>query len=81
MTRVPGLSDSNDLDSLRRDLNALDPDSRLTPLDMLQVVISGDAHLRLAHAIETALASVGKSGRSAIVILTDTTPIGGAESA
>ena len=75
MTSAPDFTDPTDLDGLRRDLKALDPQSRLAPLDMLRLVISTDAHLQVRAAVAEALTTAGTSGRTSVVILTDTTPI------
>jgi glycerol-1-phosphate dehydrogenase [NAD(P)+] len=75
MSPTPKLADPTDLDGIRCELKGLDPDSRLSPLDMLRVVISNDAHLELKAYVTEALATVGKTGRANVVILTDTTPI------
>ena len=75
MSPTPQLTDLTDLDGLRRELNGLDPESRLAPLDMLRVVISDDAHLRVKASVAEALATVGKAGRASVVILKDSTPI------
>ena len=72
MTATTGLTDPTDLAALRQGLRALDPDSRLAPLDMRRVVISDTAHLEVRSAVLEALAGAGKA---CIVILTDRTPI------
>lgn len=75
MSSQPQLTDPTDLDGLRRNLKALDPDSRLSPLAMLRVVISEDAHLKVKASVTEALAEAGKLGRAKVVVLTDKTPI------
>ena len=75
MSFMPKLTDLSDLDGLRRELKRLDPEARLSPLDMRRVVISDDAHLQVKAAVVEALAAAGKTGRSTVVILKDTTPI------
>ena len=75
MSCTPKLIDPTDLAGLRRELESLDPDARLAPLDMLRVVISEDAHLRVKVSVTDALAEAGKTGRARVVVLTDTTPI------
>ncbi len=75
MTQHPQLTDPTDLDGLRRALFSLDPEARLSPLDMLRVVISDDAHLQVKESVTAALAECGKNGRSRVVILSDRTPI------
>jgi glycerol-1-phosphate dehydrogenase [NAD(P)+] len=75
MSSTPNLTDLSDLDGLRRELSGLDPDTRLAPLDMLRVVISDDAHLRVRTSVVEALATIGKTGHAKIVILKDTTAI------
>ncbi len=75
MALASTLSDPTDLDGLRRYLKAGDKDSRLLSLDMLRVEISPDAHLKLGHAAEEALAESGKSKSASIILLTDTSPI------
>ncbi|MCB1433352.1 MAG: hypothetical protein KDK75_12995, partial [Alphaproteobacteria bacterium] len=72
---MPNLSDPTNLEGLRRELRLLDPDGRLAPLAMLRVTISDDAHLHVKTAVAEALASAGKAGRAAVVVLTDTTAI------
>jgi glycerol-1-phosphate dehydrogenase [NAD(P)+] len=69
------LSDPTDLDGLRQQLAIMDADSRLSPLDMMRLVISDDAHLKVKGFVDEALASVGKTGRASLVILTDSTLI------
>jgi glycerol-1-phosphate dehydrogenase [NAD(P)+] len=73
MTFAHSLSDPTDLEGLRRFLKAEDADARLLPLEMLQVEISPDAHLKLAAAVDEILPK--KTGTANIVVLTDTTPI------
>lgn len=75
MPSNPDFSDPTNLDGLRRNLKALDPEGRLSPLNMLRLVVSDDAHLKLADAVAEALAASGKHGRASVVILTDATPI------
>jgi glycerol-1-phosphate dehydrogenase [NAD(P)+] len=75
MDPAPQLADPTDLAALRRGLQALDPDGRLAPLDMLRVVISEDAHLEVKASVAEALAEAGKTGRAKIVVLADRTPI------
>ena len=75
MSPTPKLTDLTDLDGLRRELHSLDPDGRLSSLDMLRVVISDDAHVKVRASVAEALATIGKTGRATIVILKDTTPI------
>lgn len=72
MSSAHNLSDPTDLDGLRRYLKAEDVESRLLPLEMLRVDISGDAHLKLSSAVSDALAF---EGPASIVVLTDTSPI------
>ena len=75
MAHPHNLSDPTDLDGLRRYLKEEDPDLRLHPLEMQAVRISDDAHLRVAGAVQEALAYFGKSSPAAVVILTDKTAI------
>jgi glycerol-1-phosphate dehydrogenase [NAD(P)+] len=75
MSSTLRLTDLTDLAGLRRELKSLDPDSRLAPLDMLRVVISEDAHLKVKAAVAEALEEAGKSRSAQIVVLADTTPI------
>lgn len=75
MSPTPKLTDPTDLDGLRRELKALDPEQRLGSLDMLRVVISDDAHFQVKSSLAEALAEAGKPGRAKVVMLTDKTPI------
>ncbi len=75
MTHTPQLTDPTDLDGLRSALAGMDKDLRLSPLGIARIVISATAHLEVLAAVKEALATVGKSAPSAVVILTDTTPI------
>ena len=75
MAHAHDLSDPTDLAGLRRYLKAEDAAGKLASLDMLDLQISGDAHLHVAAAVGDALAQVGKSGRAAIVILVDKSAI------
>ena len=75
MTDALKLTDPTDLDGLRSALAAMDPEARLSPLGIARIEISGTAHLEVAAAVKEALATVGKTAPSAVVILTDTTPI------
>lgn len=67
--------DPTDLEGLRHYLKSEDPGGRLASLDMLDVVVSDNAHLHVAPAVAAALASNGISTGAAIVILTDTSAI------
>ncbi len=73
MAFAHSLSDPTDLAGLRRFLKAEDKASRLLPIEMLRVEISNDAHLKLADAVQEALA--GRSGAASIIVLTDTSVI------
>ncbi len=75
MAFAHSLSDPTDLEGLRRFLKAEDKESRLLPIEMLRVVISSDAHLKLGEAVAEALATVGKAKPSVVVLLTDTSAI------
>ncbi len=75
MTHAPKLTDPSDLDGLRLALAALDPDQRLSPLGIARIEISATAHLQVLPAVKEALATIGKTAPSAVMILTDTTPI------
>jgi glycerol-1-phosphate dehydrogenase [NAD(P)+] len=69
------LSDPTDLAGLRRYLKSDDPEGRLLSLDMLDVVISDDAHLKVGAAVGDVLRNAGKPGRAKIVVLTDKSAI------
>ncbi len=69
------LSDPTNLAGLRRYLAADDPQRRLLPLGMRDVVISPDAHLHLADAVAAALDGGRSGSRATIVILKDKTAI------
>ncbi len=75
MAFTHSLSDPTDLAGLRRFLKAEDKESRLLPIEMLRVEISGDAHLKLGEAAAEALASVGKAKPASVVLLTDPSAI------
>jgi glycerol-1-phosphate dehydrogenase [NAD(P)+] len=75
MTHAPNLTDPTDLEGLRRALKAIDPEGRLSPLEMRRVVISETAHLEVKSALVEALAAVGMAAPAAVVILTDRTAI------
>ena len=70
MTHTPQLTDPTDLDGLRSALAGMDKDLRLSPLGIARIVISATAHLEVLAAVKEALATVGKSAPSAVVILT-----------
>ncbi len=75
MTPLHTLSDPTDLAGLRRYLKVEDAESRLSPLEILRVEISDDAHLTLSKAVTDALTAAGKVGVATIVVLTDTSVI------
>lgn len=64
--------DPGDLEGLRRQLRAADPQSRLLPLEIKRIQISSDAHLGVARAVAEAWQG---SGRANIVLLTDNSSI------
>ena len=74
MSSIPFISDPTNLDGLRKYLASVDPDSRLSPLDMQRVEISDTAHVGVKAAVAEALAAMGKIGRASVVILTYATP-------
>lgn len=75
MTLAAELTDPTDLARLRRALQGLDPEQRLSPLGIGRIEISETAHLHVAEAMAEALSNAGKSSVTDIVILTDRTPI------
>ena len=67
MAHAHNLTDPTDLDGLRRYLKVDDPEGLLMPLEMLRVIISDDAHLRLAMAPTSTCVLAGTGLYSAVL--------------
>ena len=75
MSALSTLSDPTDLTALRTALDAEDPERRLVPLGLGQVVIGADAVDTVVDTVAAELRRAGRPTTGPVVMLVDATPI------